>query len=232
MTGAPEQATDGPAASGRRARVVTGTVVVIRSIEFAGAIASPGGPAPAGLPQVAFSGRSNVGKSSLINRLLGRTRAKVARVSNTPGKTQEINFYRIGASAGGREHQFFIVDLPGYGFAKVPIAVRRIWRPLIESYLTGTPELCGVVQLIDARHGPSAEDHRMLEYLAQSGLPTLFALTKVDKLRASERGRKLDQAMAALGVAEEQAIAFSAVTGEGREALLESIESLLSEATR
>jgi GTP-binding protein len=198
-------------------------------VEFAGAVASPDSQPPARLPQIAFSGRSNVGKSSLINQLLGRTRSRVARVSATPGKTQEINFYRIGARASGREHEFLLADLPGYGFARAPAAVRARWRPLIESYLAGTRELRGVVQLIDARHGPSADDHRMLEYLAQTGLPTLFALTKVDKLKRSERDRKLEQALAALGIAAEQAVPFSAVTGEGRDDLLESIAGLLSE---
>ena len=98
----------------------------IRTVEFAGAVARPGGPRPGTLPQIAFSGRSNVGKSSLINRLLGRTRTQLARVSSTPGKTQEINFYRVDATLnGGARTEFFAVDLPGYGFAKVPDAVRR-----------------------------------------------------------------------------------------------------------
>jgi len=230
MTRAAQQAPDGPATSGRRARVVSGPDgFVIRSVEFAGAVASPGGRAPAALPQVAFSGRSNVGKSSLINRLLGRTRTQVARVSATPGKTQEINFYRIGVRDAGREYEFLLVDLPGYGFARAPEAVRRKWRPLIESYLTGTPALRGVVQLIDARHGPSAEDHRMLDYLMATGLPTLFALTKVDKVKRSQRAERLAAAIGQLGVAAEQAVAFSAATGEGRDDLLDSIRTLLSE---
>ena len=224
------RASDGPAASGQRARAVPGTGrFTIRSVEFAGAVASPGGSPPAGLPQVAFSGRSNVGKSSLINQLLGRTRSAVARVSGTPGKTQEINFYRVAVRDSERDHEFFLVDLPGYGFAKAPLEVRRRWRPLIEAYLGGTPELRGVVQLIDARHGPSADDHRMLEYLAGTGLPTLFALTKVDKLKSTQREARLAEAMRDLGVDPEQAVPFSAVTGEGRDELLDSIRSLLNE---
>lgn len=199
----------------------------IHTVEFAGAVARPGSPPPGELAQVAFSGRSNVGKSSLINRVLGRTRTPIARVSATPGKTQEINFYRIRARAAEENYEFFLVDLPGYGFAKAPESVRRKWRPLIESYLTGTPELRGVVQLIDARHGPSPDDHRMLEYLATSGLPALFALTKVDKLKPSQRERQLAEAVKALGVDADQVIPFSALTGEGREELLDSIRSLL-----
>jgi GTP-binding protein len=204
----------------------------IKTVEFAGALARPDGPQPGTLPQVAFSGRSNVGKSSLINRLLSRHRSQVARVSATPGKTQEINFYRVLASEGAREREFFVVDLPGYGFAKAPPEVRRRWRPLIEGYLSGTPALRGVVQLIDARHGPSADDHRMLEYLALTGLPTLFALTKVDKLKPAQREAKLAEALAALGIDPEQAVPFSALTGEGRDELLDSILSLLSEEPR
>lgn len=229
MTRSAHGGSDGPAASGQRALAVGGSGFTIRTVTFAGAVAAPGGPAPGDLPQVAFSGRSNVGKSSLINRLLGRTRTHVARVSGTPGKTQEINFYRIGVRDHGRDHEFYLVDLPGYGFARVPLAIRQRWRPLIESYLTGTPALRGVVQLIDARHGPSAEDHRMLEYLAQTGLPTLFALTKADKLKSSERAARLDEAIAQLGIDPEQAVPFSATTGEGREELLESIRTLLHE---
>lgn len=200
----------------------------IRTVEFAGAVARPGGPRPGTLPQVAFSGRSNVGKSSLINRLLGRTRTQIARVSSTPGKTQEINFYRIDASfTDGARVEFFLVDLPGYGFAKAPEAVRRRWRPLIEGYLSETPELRGVVQLIDVRRGLTPEDHRMLEYLATAGLPAVFALTKVDKLRPRERTAQIATVLADLGVEEEQAIPFSALNGEGRDDLLSAIESLL-----
>lgn len=206
----------------------------IKSVEFAGAVGAPGGKQPSGaLAQVAFSGRSNVGKSSLINRLLGRTRTAVARVSSTPGKTREINFFRVVAAgeSGSGELRFFAVDLPGYGFARVPLELRSRWRPMIESYVEGTASLRGVVQLIDARHPPSADDLKMVEYLAAVGKPALFALTKVDKLGRAERARRIEQLMKQLGAEPEQVVPFSAVTGEGREELLAALEAILTETT-
>jgi len=205
----------------------------IKDVEFAGAVAKPGGPVPGELPEVAFSGRSNVGKSSLINRLLGRTRTPIARVSQTPGKTQEINFYRVRtALESGREAAFFLVDLPGYGYAKVPLVVRGAWRPLIESYLGGSEQLRGIVQLIDARHDPTNDDLRMIEYLAETGHPTVIVLTKMDKLKPSERKARVARTSELLGVDSDQVIPFSSKTGEGREVLLESLEALLEEETR
>lgn len=203
----------------------------IKSVEFAGAIAQPGGKPPAGdLRQVAFAGRSNVGKSSLINTLLGRTRSRVARVSSTPGKTREINFYRVRVGlSDGAETDFFLVDLPGYGYARVPLAVRERWKPLIEGYLRQSEALVGVVQLIDARHGPTRDDLRMVEYLAATGVPTLFVLTKIDKLSRSQRAVQIRRITETLGVESDQVLAFSSHTGEGREALLESLEQLLRE---
>jgi GTP-binding protein len=130
----------------------------IRSVEYAGTIAQPGGQPPGSLPQVAFSGRSNVGKSSLINTLLRRTRSKLAHVSSTPGKTQALNFYRVNDA-------FFLVDLPGYGYARVPERVRDQWAELIQWYLGESGLVRGVVHLVDARHSPTKNDHRMVEFL-------------------------------------------------------------------
>jgi GTP-binding protein len=200
--------------------------VNIHSVEFAGAIGQLGQAAPAsisGLPQVAFSGRSNVGKSSLINRLLGRTKTPVARVSQQPGKTQEINFYRVQASVG----DFCLVDLPGYGFARVSKSLRGRWAPLIEGFLSRSEELAGVAQLIDVRHGPTPDDLRAVKYLASQEVPVLFLLTKVDKIRASQRVAHIRQSTVALGVDEDQVIPFSAVTGEGRDQLLETLAALV-----
>lgn len=192
----------------------------IRDVEYAGTIAEPGGPAPGQLPQVAFSGRSNVGKSSLINTLLRRTRNKIARVSAKPGKTQALNFYSVNGD-------FYLVDLPGYGFARVPDAIRDAWARLIEWYLGESGQVRGVVHLVDARHEPTEHDLTMVGYLAGLGLPTLVVLTKVDKLKRGERVGAVRRAMEVLGLDEEQLLPFSSKTGEGREQLLEALEDLV-----
>jgi GTP-binding protein len=202
--------------------------VKLKSVEFAGAIGRPGQEPPGTLPQVAFAGRSNVGKSSLINRLLERHRKQIARVSAQPGKTQEINFYRIRADLNGETDEFFLVDLPGYGYARAPKALKAAWKPLIESYIGSSAELLGVVQLIDARHDPTPEDLAMVAYLARMELPTLFALTKVDKLRNREREQRITSIVSQLGIDEEQVVPFSSTTGEGRDELLESLRFLLT----
>ena len=195
--------------------------VVIRSVDFAGSVVSPAQPYPGDLPQIAFAGRSNVGKSSLINRLLGRPRRKVARVSASPGKTQALNFYEVNGS-------FFVVDLPGSGYAKAPRAVRDSWRTLVRSYLAKSAELKGVVYLVDARHSPTAGDREFVEFLAETGVPTLIALTKVDKLRAAQREKWVPRRVTEqLDVSKEQVVPSSARTGEGAEELLGAIATLL-----
>lgn len=198
----------------------------IKSVEFAGAIGQPGQAAPEsarGMPQVAFSGRSNVGKSSLINRLLGRTRTAIARVSQQPGKTQEVNFYHVLAEPG----DFFLVDLPGYGYARAPEALRRKWEGVIHEFLSGATDLRGVVQLVDVRTGPTPDDLRSLGYLADLGLPVLIALTKADKLARTKRDEAFAKWLRKLEIGEDQAVLFSATSGEGREELLETLEALL-----
>lgn len=203
----------------------------IRTVEFAGAVASEGSAGPGGLPEVAFAGRSNVGKSSLINRLLGRTRTPVARVSGTPGKTREVNFYHVDAlrEDGGGPVEFYLVDLPGYGYARVPAAMRGAWKPLMEDYLSRSTGLRGVVQLVDARRGPTGDDLQMLDFLAALAVPTLVVPTKVDKLRSGERSKQLEGIRTRLGLEVDQVVPFSSRTGEGREALLGSLEALLTE---
>ncbi|HWH53779.1 MAG TPA: ribosome biogenesis GTP-binding protein YihA/YsxC, partial [Gemmatimonadaceae bacterium] len=153
--------------------------LVIRSLDFLGGMATAGGwrPEPT-LPEVAFAGRSNVGKSSLLNRLVHRK--KFARVSNTPGRTREVNFFKVNDT-------FVLVDLPGYGYARVSKEKRAEWRPLIEGYLRTSPTLRGIVQLLDARHEPTGDDRGMLDFLAELGVPTIVTVTKTDKLTAKER---------------------------------------------
>jgi len=193
----------------------------VATAEFVGAIARPGQPSPERLPQVAIAGRSNVGKSTLLNRLVGRK--SLARTSKQPGRTQEINFFRI-------DDRFLLVDLPGYGFARVPREVRDRWGPLIESYLSGTEELLGVVLLVDARRGITGDDERMLDYLSRTGLPTLVALTKIDKLNRSGRAAASAKVREALEVDDEQLVVTSARTGEGVATLWESVLALLEES--
>jgi len=193
----------------------------IRTVVYAGTIAKIDGPSPGTLPQVAFSGRSNVGKSSLINTLLQRTRSKIARVSAKPGKTQALNFYQVN-------DDFFLVDLPGYGYAKVPEAMRDAWGGLIEWYLAKCEGLRGVVHLVDARHKPTPHDLRMTAYLAELGLPTMIVLTKIDKLKRSERKKSIDRALETLELEESQLVTFSSKTGEGRDELLAALEEIVS----
>lgn len=197
----------------------------IHAVEFIGAIGQVGQAAPeaaAGLPQVAFAGRSNVGKSTLINHLLGRTRTPIARVSQQPGKTQEINFFRVRSDLG----EFVLVDLPGYGYAKVPVALRDRWRPLIEGYMSGGV-LSGVVQLIDIRRGPTPDDMKAIAYLAELGVPALFALTKADKLKPMKRKAAIESILKELGADPDQVLPVSALSGAGIEDLRDSVGALL-----
>lgn len=196
--------------------------MIIRSVEFAGAVAARGGPMPedGNLPQVAFSGRSNVGKSSLINVLLRRTRKKVAHVSAKPGKTQTLNFYRVNGT-------FFLVDLPGFGYARAPGPVRESWRHLVEWYLAESRDLQGVVHLVDGRHPPAELDLEMMEYLGDLGRPALVILTKIDRVKQSQREKTIRTAADLLGLDREQLLPFSSKTGEGREELLDALEDLI-----
>lgn len=173
------------------------------------------------LPEIAFSGRSNVGKSTLINRLLGRK--NLARTSATPGKTAMINFYRLSTLR--------MVDLPGYGYAKVPDKEKRRWRDLIGGYFAAGRDLRLVLQLIDMRHPPSADDRQMLEYMVEEEIPFMVVLTKADKLNKTQYLERL-QAFERFFDEEYEGIQylpFSSVTGEGVETLREIIESVTEE---
>ena len=199
--------------------------MIIRSVRYAGTVTAPGDPLPGRLPQVAFCGRSNVGKSSLINSLVRRTRRKEARVSARPGKTRALNFFSVN-------EEFFLVDLPGYGYAQVPTEMREGWIRLIEWYLVESGQVRGVVQLVDARHDPTDKDHQMVDLLAGAGLPTIVVLTKIDKLRKRERERAGPRACGSLGIDKDQVVCFSSRTGEGRDDLLGALEGLLEESGR
>jgi len=199
--------------------------MIVRTVNFAGSVTAPGQPLPAKLPQIAFAGRSNVGKSSLVNRLLGRHRRKVARVSATPGKTQALNFYEVNSA-------FFLVDLPGSGYAKAPKSVRESWQALVRGYVARSQSLKGVVYLADARHPPTEGDKEFIEYLAETGIPVLIALTKVDKLKPRQRTAGVTELVAKeLGASEDQIIESSARTGEGIDELLEAMQVLLDEGS-
>ncbi len=176
------------------------------------------------LPEVAFVGRSNVGKSSLINSLLNRK--QLAKVSRTPGKTQAINFYKVDAG-DLRARAFYVVDLPGYGFAKVSKSVRAEWGPMIEGYITDRTGLRGVVFLVDAR-GLGWQDRGALRWLRDLGLRTVVVTTKVDKLRRNERAGMAALVREGLGLSgPDDVLPYSSVTREGREAVLKALERML-----
>ena len=157
-----------------------------------------------GLPEIGISGRSNVGKSSMINRLAGQRH--LAKTSRKPGKTRSLNYYFV-------DKAFFLVDLPGYGYAKVPKSERRLFEELVDPYLNGRRELVGIIQLIDIRHGPVSGDLKMLEWLEHYDGNILYVFTKADKLSANRRSRLTKQYKEEYAM--ENIVIFSASTGTG-----------------
>lgn len=171
---------------------------------------------PSTLPEIVFSGRSNVGKSSLINKLIGRK--SLARVSATPGKTGTINFYRLPEAR--------LVDLPGYGYAKVSFSEKQRWAELVEGYFHADRSLCLVIQIVDMRHPPTKDDQNMIEFLHEGGFPFIVVLTKSDKLNKTERTARLAALEQELSDYPDLLLfPFSAVNGEGVEELREEISS-------
>jgi GTP-binding protein len=181
----------------------------ILAAEFVTGAAHPSQFPRSVLPEVAFAGKSNVGKSSLINTLLGRKR--LVKTSSTPGKTREINFFRINDG-------FQFVDLPGYGYAEAPKAVQHGWRTLLEAYLTGRENLRGVVLIVDARHLPGPLDRQFRDFLAAHGVPLLLVANKADKVSRNDLAARLEGIAQALEWPE-RPLAYSAKTGLGRDAL-------------
>lgn len=170
-----------------------------------------------GRPQVVFSGRSNVGKSSVINRLLNRK--NFARVGQSPGKTVHINFFSV-------DQVFYLVDLPGYGYAKVSKAERARWGRLIETYFADGTLLSFGVMIVDSRHKPTADDCVMAGWFQESGRPFVVVANKADKLKKSEREPNLQRIAETLALSQDvPVILFSATTGEGKEMLLQQIAS-------
>ena len=176
---------------------------------------------PEGVAEIAFAGRSNVGKSSLLNLLTGRK--KLARVSGSPGKTRTINFYRVNDA-------FRIVDLPGYGYARVSKSVTENWGDMMEQYFSARHGLIKTVQLVDIRHEPSKQDIQMYEYLRHYGLDGLVVATKADKISRNQMNKNITVIRKALGMKpEDKVIACSALKRTGQDELLDEIERLLGE---
>lgn len=172
------------------------------------------------MPEVAFAGKSNVGKSSLINGLLNRK--SLARTSQEPGKTQTINFYNVNK-------ELYFVDLPGYGFAKVSKEVQQKWGVMIENYLKSSKQLKAVMLLIDIRHEPSANDRNMYEWIVYNGYKPVIIATKLDKINRSQKDKHIKMIRQGLNVLPDTVILpFSAKTKQGREKILDFISSVTS----
>ena len=193
--------------------------LIVKELEFLGGMATAGGWRPEStLPEIAFAGRSNVGKSSLLNVLLRRKSA--ARVSRTPGRTREINFFRVN-------NAFLLVDLPGYGYARVAKEKKAEWRPMIEQYLSTSPHLRGLVLLLDSRRDPSDDDRAMLSLLAERETPVLVAITKMDKFGPKAGQDRVAAIAADLELDADQVVPVSAHSGMGRDDLASALMQLL-----
>lgn len=172
-----------------------------------------------GLPEIAFAGRSNVGKSSLINTLLVRRR--LAKTSSTPGKTRMLNFFMIN-------DRLLFVDLPGYGYARVAREMRNQWGKLVEPYIRARETLQGVIHLVDCRRKPTESDEQLNQWLTSYNIPSLTVLTKADKLSRLKAKRALQMALDSLDRQADQCLLFSAKTGQGRPEIWQWIEDRLS----
>jgi GTP-binding protein len=172
------------------------------------------------LPEIAFAGRSNVGKSSLVNVLVNRK--NLVRTSSTPGRTQLINFFQVN-------QDFMLVDLPGYGYAKVPLEVKKNWRPMMETYLSKRSNLRGVVLILDIRRVPVEEDLQMLAWLRTFHITPIVVITKCDKVSKNERAKQTAIILQRTGLEKGDLCFFSALSREGKDGIWERIDALLAQ---
>ena len=191
--------------------------MIVKRADFITSMKDYGEYATKGCPEVAFAGKSNVGKSSMINKITNRS--KLARTSATPGKTRLINVYQVNGEIN-------FIDLPGYGFAKVSKAEKLSWGKMMQDYFARTQDLCHVFHLVDIRHEPSTEDREMNVFLRQAGIPFTVVATKADKISRGARLKYIAPICRALAVQPWQVIAFSSEDGTGREELLAKIEEV------
>jgi GTP-binding protein len=194
--------------------------LIIKQATFVKSATNPGNYPEGGLAEVAFAGRSNVGKSSLINVLVNRR--GLVRTSATPGRTQLLNFFDING-------RFYLVDLPGFGFAKVPVAVKKQWGPMVRTYLEKRSSLKALVLLFDIRRVPRQEEIQLLDWLEEFEIPTIPVITKVDKMVRSRREARIRPILEATGLPRDAFTLFSAVTREGREEIWQRIEAALED---
>lgn len=192
--------------------------MIIRSAKFICSAVTPGQYPPDDLPEVAFAGRSNVGKSSLINKILNRK--KLVRTSKTPGRTQLLNFFEIN-------ELWRFVDLPGYGYAKVPVEIKKRWRPMVESYLTSRVNLRGMVWLLDIRREVSKEDLQLWDWLQAKQVEVIIVVTKADKLSKNKRNKQAASIARSLGREAQELIQFSATSGEGKDEIWQALLRIL-----
>ena len=194
--------------------------MIIKEAALEAMAAKPSQYPPGDLTEIAFAGRSNVGKSSLLNLLTGRK--KLAYVSGSPGKTRTINFYRINDA-------FRIVDLPGYGYAKISKKVSQEWGRMMEAYLEKRQNLVKVVQLVDIRHEPTAQDRQMYDYLRYYGLDGIVVATKADKVSSNQKQKQISIIRKSLDLsADDLVIPVSALKKTGHDALLDALEQLIT----
>ena len=191
--------------------------MIVKRADFITSMRDYGDFATKGCPEVAFAGKSNVGKSSMINRLTNRS--KLARISSTPGKTRLINVYHVNGEIN-------LIDLPGYGFAKVSKAEKASWGKMMQDYFARTQDLCHVFHLVDIRHEPTAEDREMNTFLRQAGIPFTVLATTADTISRGARLKHIAPICRALYVQPWQVIPFSSEDGTGRDALLAKIEEV------